>query len=519
MTTVRSIAFLAAFVLVTLVAGKAQTSSNDAQPRDVVVKPDTLPPVDARWALVIGVDEYADPQVSSLAGAANDAAEFSGAIQRFAGFPKDQVIVLTTNQEPGRRPTRANILFHLSNLSALVPPNGLFLFFFAGHGVERDGEAFLLPSDARLTENLRILHATGISFQNVRAWIQEMPAKQLLVFLDACRNNPTAARGSEDNLLTESFTTPFRFSERNREIEAFAVLYATAVGSRAYENSSGGYGFFTGALVDGLKGGAADAAGEVTLGSLVRFVQDTVPKRVQIELGETRRQRPFAEIRGYRADELVLAKLSGLNRPPTPDGPLRSAAAEQLQAWADLRESNDPDAFLAFYKAYPDGPLAEQALQRKRELEWTRLEHSVDIVELKKFYEAQPRGAYSKEAIERIALLERTAGDRDAILALLREYADAYRARDAERVAAVWPSLDRKNLDRMRDFFQMAQTVEFELTPNGDPTVTGSTAVVACLRTLAFVDQRGGRRESETNLVVTLERTADGWALTSVAVQ
>ena len=74
-----------------------------------------------RWALVIGVDQYADPQISPLKGAANDAKTLAAALIQHAGSPQDQVILLATDQPAERQPTRLNILRRLSNLASLVP--------------------------------------------------------------------------------------------------------------------------------------------------------------------------------------------------------------------------------------------------------------------------------------------------------------------------------------------------------------------------------------------------------------
>src|SRR6185503_9807927 len=125
---------------------KAQTTSAPAQSNQVT----TLPVGPKRWALVIGVDKYVDPQISPLKGSDNDARMIADALVRYSGFPQDQVILLSTNQPVERQPTRVNILRRLSNLSTTVPKDGLLLVAFAGHGMERGGQAFLLPADAQI---------------------------------------------------------------------------------------------------------------------------------------------------------------------------------------------------------------------------------------------------------------------------------------------------------------------------------------------------------------------------------
>src|SRR5512145_2069266 len=53
----------------------------------------TLPEKSKRFALIMGVDKYADSSISPLDGASNDAKTLADALIRHAGFPNDQVIL------------------------------------------------------------------------------------------------------------------------------------------------------------------------------------------------------------------------------------------------------------------------------------------------------------------------------------------------------------------------------------------------------------------------------------------
>jgi uncharacterized caspase-like protein len=285
-------------------------SQGDRQPDSrLITHPESigvLPNQNKRWALLIGVDRYEDSNIGPLRGAANDANSLKDVLIRYAGFPQDQVIVLSTSEPPERQPTRKNILKGLSNLSGLVPKDGLFLLSFAGHGIERNGRAFLIPSDATLTEDLGLLEETAVSVNHLKQRIKGAGVQQVMILLDACRAYPTGRSGSP-NPLTPAFTNAFSFDTRNHEVVAFAVLYATAIGYRAYEYGEKHQGYFSWAVAQALRGGAANDRGEVTLQALVKYLQDTVPKLVAIEYGAKTIQKPFAEIAGYRADELVLS--------------------------------------------------------------------------------------------------------------------------------------------------------------------------------------------------------------------
>ncbi len=265
-----------------------------------------LPAKAKRYAIVIGVDRYDDTQITTLGGSVNDAKTLANALVQYAGFPADQVTLLASDQPTERQPTRGNILRRLSNLSAVIPKDGLLLLSFAGHGVERGGEAFLLPSDAQVSNDVDLLEQTAINVKQVKEKIQKTGVGQVVMILDACRNDPVG-RANADNPLTQAYTRGFNFDVRNREVTAFATLYATAVGARAYEYKERKQGYFTWELVEALKGKAANERGEVTLASLVKYLQENVPKRVLLDLGAGKDQRPFAVVEGYKADELVLA--------------------------------------------------------------------------------------------------------------------------------------------------------------------------------------------------------------------
>jgi len=62
------------------------------------------------------------------------------------------------------------------------------LFFYAGHGIQVNGQNYLIPTDAKLNT------AAGLDFELVRLDLvqrqMEREAKTNIIFLDACRNNP-----------------------------------------------------------------------------------------------------------------------------------------------------------------------------------------------------------------------------------------------------------------------------------------------------------------------------------------
>jgi hypothetical protein len=332
--------FILAFL--SLLSVQAQKSGNRGLGLQSVK---TLPSSAKRFALIVGVDQYADTQITTLGGASNDAKALADALVKYAGFQEENITLLTSTEATERQPTRGNILRRLSNLASVVPPDGMLLFSFAGHGIERDGRAFLLPSDAQVNDDVDLLEMTAINVGQVKERIKKIGVGQVLILLDACRNDP-AGRANADNPLTENFTRGLGFDVANREVRAFVTLYATAVGQRAYEYKERKQGYFTWALVEALKGGAANAKGEITLAGLVKYLQDKVPKKVSLDLGPGKKQTPYAEIGGYKADELIISVAANVKVKDST--PVTDAVAIELSYWESIKDSNNPDDFKAY---------------------------------------------------------------------------------------------------------------------------------------------------------------------------
>ncbi len=306
--TMFSRSFAISILLLILIGAMSKEVTSQTTDRGIKLANEvkTLPGSAKRYALIIGVDQYADTQITTLGGASNDAKTLANALIQYAGFPGEQVTLLASDQPAERQPTRGNILRRLSNMAAVIPPDGLLLISFAGHGIERGGQAFLLPADSQVSNDVDLLEQTAINVTQVKDRIKKIGVRQVLMILDACRNDPVG-RANADNPLTTAYTRGFNFDLRNREVQAFATLYATEVGRRAYEYKEKKQGYFTWALVEALRGGAANEKGEVTLAALVKYLQERVPKRVLQDLGPGKEQKPFAVVEGYRADELVIS--------------------------------------------------------------------------------------------------------------------------------------------------------------------------------------------------------------------
>lgn len=265
-----------------------------------------------KWALLIGIDQYQNPdQINPLVAAAADARELGKVLVEAAGFPAKNVRLLTSDGTgDAARPTGAQILFELEQLGRNVKPGDTLFVLFSGHGIEMGGTSYLLPydTDARTESTLK---RTALATADVTAELRRIPAGTLLLAFDMCRNDPrkgSKATGA-DNVLgakqaRDLAIPPAR--DGSSGPRTVVTLFSCNPLERSWEWSEKKRGFFSYFLEEGIKGGASDPKGEVRLKELLVYLEETVPRIVQREVG--RSQTPYAVVEGTGALDLVLAR-------------------------------------------------------------------------------------------------------------------------------------------------------------------------------------------------------------------
>jgi hypothetical protein len=143
-----------------------------------------------RFALVIGNSKY--KSVSTLANPARDS-EAVGGLLKDAGFQ------VTSALDLDKASMSKVIRFFTTNI-AEKPENTVALIYFAGHGVQVDGENFLVPVDAAIAREADV-PLEAMRMADLMSMLETVRAKTRIVILDACRDNPfgdiakTAPRG------------------------------------------------------------------------------------------------------------------------------------------------------------------------------------------------------------------------------------------------------------------------------------------------------------------------------------
>jgi len=136
-----------------------------------------------RVALFVGVNRYKDPSVQPLKFAERDATELYGFFKHRTGY--DYVDYLLS-------PDSESILGRVEHITSNLGPGDLFLFFFAGHGVEFNGKHLLLTPGAllrRLKHSQQVVPVDLLKDETRRSGVS-----RVLVF-DACRLDPLRTRG------------------------------------------------------------------------------------------------------------------------------------------------------------------------------------------------------------------------------------------------------------------------------------------------------------------------------------
>ena len=168
-----------------------------------------------RVALVIGNSSYRS--VTTLRNPANDASAVTGVLTN-AGF--EVMSVSDVTQGDLRRAIR--------DFAAKVTEKGadtVALVFYAGHGLQVDGENFLVPVDARIEREGDVAIET-MRLADVMNALAAVPAKIRIVMLDACRNNPFEAlsKGGKGLAIVDAPTGSI-------------VAYSTAPGAEAQDGA------------------------------------------------------------------------------------------------------------------------------------------------------------------------------------------------------------------------------------------------------------------------------------------
>jgi hypothetical protein len=175
-----------------------------------------------RIALVIGNATY--PGVTTLTNPVNDAKLMRQTLEKL-GF---EVIY----RENADKSTMERAISVFTDKLFAAGSSGVALVYYAGHGLQSNGENYLLPTDINIVRESD-LRFGAIRSSDVLAQMEAAQSQIKIVILDACRDNPFATRfggGKSNRGLAET-------SLGNSE---FFVAYAATAGNTADDGDGDG---------------------------------------------------------------------------------------------------------------------------------------------------------------------------------------------------------------------------------------------------------------------------------------
>jgi len=250
-------------------------------------------PEGERWALIIGINDYAF--VAPLRFCREDAQAVEKVLVEQGGFRADRVRLLVDGGRPEDSPTTSAIRASIEQFSKLADPEDTVLVFFSGHGMKADeGKGYLMAADSNRNP------INNVSIDWVKQQLAACKAKDKLLILDACH----AGSGVKDvGGLAPSMVAG---------ASGVTVLASCADDEVSYPDETAGHGVFAARLIEGLSGKAdADNDKGVTVSELYTFVRESMKTW---SVHSRKQQTPY--LWPQRPPEMVLTRVIG--RSPTP---------------------------------------------------------------------------------------------------------------------------------------------------------------------------------------------------------
>lgn len=294
-----------------------------------------------RLALVIGNADYS---IQPLANPKNDAALMKDALED-VGFE----VIHKTNVT--HREFERSIVEYSRQLKAMGD-DAVGLFYYAGHAVQANGENYLVPVDADITDELD-LRIQAVDASTLLAAISAAGNPLNMVILDACRNNPYKAVSRSGTRGLAKLDAP----------SGTLIAYSTSPGKVAADGT-GANSPYTLSLARSIRNGAVPVE-QVFKQVRVRVMEKTGDQQVPWESSSLTGDFYFLEPKPISANEPRETKDDGVS----------GNSALDLAFWNTIKDSTDAGDFEAYLEQFPSGvfsPLARRRLAEYSDSEQVR---------------------------------------------------------------------------------------------------------------------------------------------------
>ena len=213
------------------------------------------------YAIVIANEEY--KRVPNVPFAHNDGNIFRKYLISSFGIPEENIEYL----EDASLNDIKYALINVSQRCNAFRDQVSVIVYYAGHGVPDDktAEAFLLPVDGFGTDP-----SSGLNLDDFYASLSELPAKSIIVLLDACFSG--AKRDGGMLMATRGITIKPKMQVPDGKL---IVLSATSNDETAFPIEQQKHGLFTYTLLRKIQ----ETGGDITWGELADYVTVTVKNR------------------------------------------------------------------------------------------------------------------------------------------------------------------------------------------------------------------------------------------------
>lgn len=371
-----------------------------------------------RTALVIGNSSYL--HTSPLANPKNDAGDVTLALKK-VGFTVIE----------GRDLDKGAMDRTIHQFARELNGSQVGLFFYAGHGLQVDGQNYLVPVDAKLED------ASGLDFEMVRLELvhrtMERATKTNLIFLDACRDNPLSR-----NLARALGTRSTAIGKGLASVESgegTLLSFSTQPGSVAADGA-GRNSPYAAAFVKQLETSKDDLSA-MLINVRRQVIQDTGRRQVPWEHSALTARFYFSEPESVPAG-------------PGRAGPQSGMTFEQqaeLALWNAVKDADNAAVVQSYLNRFPNGLFAAPARlmidKLNREAQHAAVSAEKDA-ELRKAEEAKRVAEIAKAESERKAAAAKQAED------LRRAQDEARKSREALAKAEVEREAARKSAEDAR---------------------------------------------------------------------
>ncbi|MGJ5045525.1 caspase family protein [Bradyrhizobium oligotrophicum] len=296
---------------------------------------------DRRVAFVVGNGAY--KSVAQLPNPPVDAKAMAATL-RNVGFD----VVEGTNL------TRDKMTEKLLDFGRKAQGADIAVFYYAGHGIAIAGTNYLLPVDADLKSEMDVKLGSAI---NIDVTLDQTmgDAKVKLVFLDACRDNPFAAK-IKSNSPTRSVSVQTGLAEM-KSGEGTLIAFATGPGQTALDGEAGANSPFTRALISHIAQPG------------IEIQQAMTAVRAQVNEETSKGQLPWGHTNLIGAVYLNPAAAPAATAATAGTTPAVAAATvtageAELEFWRSVKDSNKPEELNAYLSTYPNGQFKSLAMAR-----------------------------------------------------------------------------------------------------------------------------------------------------------